>query len=139
MKRIGFILLLFTSSVGFAQKYAVKTNLAYWATTTLNIGGEIALAPRMTLDMTANYNPFHFRGNKKIMHWAVQPEWRYWTCRRFMGHFIGVHAHGGKYNGGLKNTVMTDGVSVVVFLMVTNGSSVNTGTWKQNLESGMLT
>ena len=36
MKRIGFILLLFTSSVGFAQKYAVKTNLAYWATTTLN-------------------------------------------------------------------------------------------------------
>ena len=74
MKRIGFILLLFTSSVGFAQKYAVKTNLAYWATTTLNIGGEIALAPRMTLDMTANYNPFHFRGNKKIMHWAVQPE-----------------------------------------------------------------
>lgn len=66
MKRIGFILLLFTSSVGFAQKYAVKTNLAYWATTTLNIGGEIALAPRMTLDMTANYNPFHFRGNKKI-------------------------------------------------------------------------
>ena len=102
MKRIGFILLLFTSSVGFAQKYAVKTNLAYWATTTLNIGGEIALAPRMTLDMTANYNPFHFRGNKKIMHWAVQPEWRYWTCRRFMGHFIGVHAHGGKYNGGLR-------------------------------------
>ena len=74
MKRIGFILLLFTSSVGFAQKYAVKTNLAYWATTTLNIGGEIALAPRMTLDMTANYNPFHFRGNKKIMHWAVQPD-----------------------------------------------------------------
>ena len=85
MKRIGFILLLFTSSVGFAQKYAVKTNLAYWATTTLNIGGEIALAPRMTLDMTANYNPFHFRGNKKIMHWAVQPEWRYWTCRRLWG------------------------------------------------------
>ena len=35
MKRIGFILLLFTSSVGFAQKYAVKTNLAYWATTKL--------------------------------------------------------------------------------------------------------
>ena len=34
---------------------------------------------------------------------------------------------------------MSDGVSVVVFLMVTNGSSVNTGTWKQNLESGMLT
>jgi hypothetical protein len=139
MKRIGFILLLFTSSVGFAQKYAVKTNLAYWATTTLNIGGEIALAPRMTLDMTANYNPFHFRGNKKIMHWAVQPEWRYWTCRRFMGHFIGVHAHGGKYNGGLKKYRYDDGVSVVVFLMVTNGSSVNTGTWKQNLESGMLT
>ncbi len=74
------------------------------------------------------------------MHWAVQPEWRYWTCRRFMGHFIGVHAHGGKYNGGLKKYRYDGwGVGGGFFLMVTNGSSVNTGTWKQNLESGMLT
>lgn len=102
MRRVFIILFLCWSGVSFAQKYAVKTNIAYWVTTTLNLGGEMALASRMTLDLAANYNPFHFRENKKIMHWAVQPEWRYWTCRRFMGHFIGVHVHGGKYNGGLK-------------------------------------
>lgn len=102
MKQILILLFLFCSSMSFAQKYAVKTNLAYWAATTLNLGGEMALAPRMTMDLTVNYNPFRFRNNKKIMHWAVQPEWRYWPCHRFMGHFVGIHAHGGKYNGGLK-------------------------------------
>lgn len=102
MKHLLLSLLLLSSGVLSAQKVAVKTNLAYWATTTMNLGGEFALAPRMTLDVTANYNPFQFHDNKKIKHWAVQPEWRYWTCRRFMGHFVGVHVHGGQYNGGLK-------------------------------------
>lgn len=102
MKSLLLILFLGWFSFSFAQKIAVKTNAAYWATTTMNIGGEVALAPRMTLDLTANYNPFRFRDNKKIMHWLVQPEYRYWLCRQFMGHFIGIHAHGGKYNGGLK-------------------------------------
>ena len=102
MKKILVLLFCFTSGMIYGQKWAVKTNAAYWATTTLNIGGEMALAPRQTLDLTATYNPFRFSDNKKIMHWAVQPEWRYWTCRRFMGHFIGIHAHGGKYNGGLE-------------------------------------
>lgn len=102
MKQILVLVILLFSGVCSAQEFAIKTNLAYWATTTLNLGGEVALAPRMTLDLSAGYNPFRFRDNKKIMHWVVQPEWRYWTCRRFMGHFVGIHAHGGRYNGGLK-------------------------------------
>lgn len=102
MKTILTILFLCYSVLSMAQKFTVKTNLAYWATTTLNIGGEVALSPRMTLDFPVGYNPFHFRENKKLMLWIVQPEWRYWTCRRFMGHFVGIHTHGGKYNGGLK-------------------------------------
>lgn len=96
------ILLLLCPVISWAQKAAIKTNLAYWATATLNVGGEFALAPRMTLDLTANYNPCRFKNNKKIMHWAVQSEGRYWFCRRFMGSFAGIHVHGGKYNGGLK-------------------------------------
>ncbi len=102
MKKIFWILLLFSCGVTQAQKIGIKTNVIYWAATTMNIGGEIAFTPRMTLDVTANYNPFRFHDNRKIMHWAVQPEWRYWFCRRFMGHFFGIHTHGGKYNGGLE-------------------------------------
>ena len=102
MKYLLIFLFLYLPWSLEAQKVALKTNVAYWATTTLNLGGELAVAKRQTLDLTANYNPFHFRDNKKIMHWAIQPEWRYWVCRRFVGSFFGVHAHGGKYNGGLK-------------------------------------
>ncbi|MCR9011217.1 DUF3575 domain-containing protein [Gabonibacter chumensis] len=100
-KIVTFLFVLFTIP-SFAQEIAVKTNAAYWVTTTLNIGAELAIAPRMTLDITGNYNPFVFRDNKKIMHWAVQPEWRYWTCQRFMSHFFGVHLHYGRYNAGLE-------------------------------------
>lgn len=102
MKKILTIIFILSASGTFAQKLAVKTNAAYWATTTLNLGTELAIAPKMTIDITGNYNPFTFSNNKKIMHWAIQPEWRYWTCQRFAGHFFGVHAHYGRYNGGLE-------------------------------------
>lgn len=86
----------------WGQKFAVKTNAAYWAAATLNAGMEVAVSPRMTIDLAGNYNPFRFRHNKKWMHWALQPEWRWWTCQRFMGHFFGVYLQGGQYNAGLK-------------------------------------
>lgn len=95
------VLILFAAS-SFAQEIAVKTNAAYWATATLNLGAEVAVGPKMTIDLTGNYNPFRFKDNKKIMHWAVQPEVRFWTCRKFAGHFFGIHGHYGKYNGGIK-------------------------------------
>ena len=102
MKKIIKIIFIFFTINSFAQKIAIKTNAAYWATTTLNLGMEIALKPKMTLDLTGTYNPFTFSNNKKIMHWAIQPELRYWTCQRFAGHFFGLHAHYGRYNGGLE-------------------------------------
>lgn len=95
------VFLLFAITV-FGQDFALKTNVAYWATTTLNLGAEVGIAPKMTIDLSGTYNPFRFHDNKKIMNWTIQPEWRFWTCQRFVGHFFGVHAHYGKYNGGLK-------------------------------------
>ncbi len=83
-----------------AQDVAVKTNLAYWATTTPNLGIEVALAPKWTLDVSGGYNPWTFSDNKKLKHWAVQPEVRYWLCEKMGGHFFGVHLTGGQYNLG---------------------------------------
>lgn len=83
-----------------AQDLAVKTNLLIDATTTLNLGVEIGLGRRTTLDISGNYNPWKFRDNKKLKHWLIQPEFRYWTCERFRGHFFGVHLLGGQYNVG---------------------------------------
>ena len=83
-----------------AQKIAVKSNLLYDATATINAGVEIGLAPKWTLDLSGNFNGWDITENRKWKHWAVQPEARYWFCERFAGHFLGVHAHGGQYNIG---------------------------------------
>lgn len=86
-----------------AQNLAVKTNLLYDATATINLGVEVGLTPKWTLDVSGNYNPWVYGGNKKMKHWLVQPEARYWSCERFRGHFFGAHLLGGRFNaGGLK-------------------------------------
>ena len=83
MKRILFLVLLLVATTGvYGQKFAVKSNLLYDATATINLGVEVGLAKKWSL---------------------VQPEARYWLCEKFNGHFFGLHAHYADYNvGGLK-------------------------------------
>jgi len=73
--------------------------LLYDATATINLGVEAALGPRVTLDISGNYNPWEF-GDARWKHWLVQPEVRYWLCESFNGHFFGLHAHYAEYNAG---------------------------------------
>lgn len=91
--------LLFTQNAS-AQKVAVKTNLLYDATATINLGIEFRLAQRWTMDISGNYNGWTFSDNKKWKHWLVQPEARYWFCETFNGHFLGMHVLGGEFNVG---------------------------------------
>ena len=78
-----------------AQEWAIKSNLLYDATTTINLGIEKTIAPKWTFDLSGNYNPFQFSDNMKWKHWLVQPEFRWWTCREFSGHFLAAHLVGG--------------------------------------------
>ncbi len=102
-----FLLLgLFFSTGAKCQKMAVKSNLLYDATATINAGIEFRLAPRWTFDLSSNYNGWTISGDHKWKHWMLQPEARYWFCDCFAGHFLGVHVLGGKYNvGNLKNSI----------------------------------
>lgn len=105
LRRSCFRLLMWLFLLGLAaplsaQRVAVKSNLLYDATTTLNLGAEIGLSPQWTLDLSANYNPFSFSDSKKWKHWLAQPEARYWFCERFNGHFVGMHLLGGQFNVG---------------------------------------
>ncbi len=107
MKKNIFILfvlfLCLTTSELVAQHVAVKTNLVYWGTTTPNLSIETALGIKTTLDLQGTYNPFTFHDNKKLRHWSVQPEVRFWLCEKFVGGFFGLHAHHGVFNvGGIK-------------------------------------
>lgn len=103
MKRV---LLLFVTAFScisqglYAQNVAVKTNLLSDAVLSPNLGIEVGLAPKWTLDMTGQLNVWDMSQDRRWKHWAVQPELRYWLCDRFSGHFFGAHVHGGQYNIG---------------------------------------
>lgn len=89
-----------------AQQWAIKTNIAYDATATANLGVEIGLTKKWTLDISGNFNAWSKNEATKWKHWLVQPEARYWFCDRFSRHFIGAHAIAGAFNfGGIDNNI----------------------------------
>ncbi len=81
---------------------AVKTNLLYDATTSPNLGVEVGVAPKGTMQLVYGLNPWKFstesHGKRQAKHWVLMPEYRWWTCSRFNGHFLGAHAMGGQFN-----------------------------------------
>ncbi|MBP3424211.1 MAG: DUF3575 domain-containing protein [Alistipes sp.] len=101
-----FLGLLISFNASAQNDVAIKTNILYDLTATINAGVEVGLAPRWTLDLSGNFNAWNISEQKRWKHYLVQPEARYWFCDRFMGHFLGIHAHGGQYNfGGIKNNI----------------------------------
>lgn len=99
-KVILLILSFFLLESVSAQKIGVKSNVLYDAMTTMNVGVEFGIAPQWTLDISGGLNPWTFSENRKMKHWVVQPEFRWWSCRRFSGHFVGAHLLGGQFNIG---------------------------------------
>ncbi len=83
-----------------AQEFGIKTNVLSDAFMNVNLGMEVGLAPKWTLDAEAEMNAWTLSHGRRWKHWALQPEARYWFCDRFERHFFGMHVHGGKYNMG---------------------------------------
>lgn len=95
--------LFFLNKSLLGQTVSLKTNLLYDLTTTMSFGAEVAIGSQWTGDLLLNYNPWQFSNNKKLKHWMIQPELRYWTCEKMFGHFFGLHGIYSKYNmGGIK-------------------------------------
>ncbi len=98
--------LILQAATAGAQKIGVKTNALYWATGTVNLGAEVEVAPKTTVELTATCNIpglLYFGDksrNRKIWHWTVQPEVRFWTTEAFSRGFVGIHAGGGAFDGG---------------------------------------
>lgn len=108
MKRLALLFAIFCLGItaSNAQKIAIKTNVLYDATSTVNLGIEVGLHPRWTFDLSGNYNSWSRDNNVKWKHWLAQPEARYWFCDRFAGHFIGAHLLFGAFNfGNLNNNI----------------------------------
>lgn len=98
MKSLYSILLIVLTAFSASAQWGVKTNLLYDATTTLNLGAEVGVAPKWSIDLSGNLNPWKLPDDKRIKHWLLQPEVRYWLCNRFAGHFFAAHLIGGQYN-----------------------------------------
>ena len=82
--------------------FALKTNILHDLTTSLNLGVEVRLGRKITLDVPFTLNPWMYNkeDNMKFKFFLVQPELRYWTCEAFNGHFFGLHGHYAYYNVG---------------------------------------
>lgn len=105
MKKYLIIVLLLGFALpvtSHAQIAGLKTNALYWATTTPNLGLEIKLGDRYTFNLEGGYNPWTLDNNKevnkKIKHFLVSPEIRYWFCESFNGHFIGINGNYSQFN-----------------------------------------
>jgi len=109
-KSVVFLLLLFLCFNSYPQEIktvvnktpsvAINSNLLYDATTSMNLGMEFKLNNTSTLKLPVTYNPWEFDNNKKFKFILFQPEWRWWLCDAFNGHFFGIHAHYAFYNAG---------------------------------------
>lgn len=97
---IALLSLLIYATKAEAQQWAVNTNGLYWLTATPNVGLEYGFHRNLSVALHANYNPFTFKDNRKMKHWLVQPEFRYWLSETYKGHFFGIHALASTYNFG---------------------------------------
>lgn len=82
------------------QNIAVKSDLLTGMLSSPNLGVEVRLSERFTLETGFHYNPFPAGENRRWKHWFVQPELRYWMCQPYGGHFFGVNLMYGVYNAG---------------------------------------
>ena len=76
--------------------FGIKTNAIYWGTATPNLGVELRLGRRWSLDAECGLHPFARKEddgsyNKSIKHFRLHPELRYWFGETFGGHFVGLH------------------------------------------------
>lgn len=101
MKRIKVLFwfsLISSFGIVAGQEVALKSNTIYWMAAMPNLGIEVRLSDSFSLNLSGNYVPFHLNNRLSLKHWGVQPELRYWFCKSFKGHFIGVHGHYGEYS-----------------------------------------
>lgn len=89
-----------TTANAQSGQVALKTNLLYDATTTPNLGLEVTTGRKQSAQVFYGLNPWKFDNGKKIRHWLINPEYRWWFCHTMNGSFIGVHALGGEFNAG---------------------------------------
>ena len=110
------------SAANAQHEVAIKTNLLYDATATINLGVEVPVAPKWSIDLSGNLNDWKIR-QRQWKHWLIQPEARYFLCNRMNGHFFAAHLLGGQYSVG--NLIHIPGIGHLPDFLGTSLSSLN--------------
>ena len=66
-------------TVSTRPKAALKTNIFYDATATVNLGLEVGLGKRGSLDVSGDIHPWTLPNGWMLTHYLVQPELRIWS------------------------------------------------------------
>ena len=77
---------------------AVKTNLAAWAGTIMNLAADVQVSEHISVELPVLWCPWYVSDKHAVKTFILQPEGRYWLARPGEGHFFGVHAHVGWFN-----------------------------------------
>lgn len=73
-----------------AQIFAVRANALAALTATLELGVEVSVADKWTVEASGYWNPLRTDHFSTRFH-AVQLGGRYWFYESFVGHFVGAH------------------------------------------------
>ncbi|WP_300700703.1 DUF3575 domain-containing protein [uncultured Alistipes sp.] len=73
-----------------AQIFAVRANALAALTAALDLGVEMSVADKWTVEASGSWNPLRTDQLSTRFH-AVQAGGRYWLYESFVGHFIGAH------------------------------------------------
>ena len=77
---------------------AVKTNLAAWAGTIMNLAADVQVSEHFSVELPVLWCPWYVSDKHAVKTCTIQPEARYWLSKPGKGHFFGVHAHVGWCN-----------------------------------------
>ena len=64
-RKLFLFVCLFASTLLYGQVVGIKTNVLMDITKTINLGAEIGLSKKSTLDLYANYNPWEDSNNNR--------------------------------------------------------------------------
>lgn len=102
MKYLRCILLVLAAVVCGSQdtsgQVAVKSNLLYDAFLNVNVGVEVKVERRWSVDIMFDYNNWTLSHGRRWRHWIVQPEGRLWLGEALEGVFFAGHLFGGQFN-----------------------------------------
>ena len=111
-------------------RFAVKSNLVFDMSSSMNLGVEFGMSRKLTLDLPFTLNPWTYNSkeNSKFKFLLIQPELRYWICEAFNGHFFGLHGHYAYYNvGRLPNPVFSETMQIYRFEGQLAGAGISYG------------